>query len=133
CRRLYRTQNLVVVHATMPDTTRPAPLVLERLAHAAAVRGRVLETVQQLRAAPRDLGRGVARDAGERRVDGEEAVLGVEDRHRLGHVAHDLAGDPVLALHLAPLADLDRGPGHAQHAAVGMELDRAAACADPEP
>src|SRR5690606_16322738 len=130
---LHGAEEFLAVAFPLPHFARPAAVAPEVLAHAASAGVIVPDTVEDLHAAPDDVGRAVAGDARERGIHRKEPEAVVKDRNRLVHAAQHFAGDAVLALHRAGGTDVERGSGHPQDGAVGLALDRAAAGPDPGP
>src|SRR5690606_39792503 len=117
----------------LPHLAGPVAGALEHVAHAPVELGAVLAGIQQPTVLADHLLLAVAGDAGERRIDRDEAEVQVDHRHRLAHAAQHLDGDAPFALGTADGGDVAGGAGHPQRAAVGVALDHLAAAAYPDP
>ena len=107
--------------APVPDLALPHSLVVHGLPHAVVEGRRLASGAQDRRLLPDHLGRGVAGDAGEGRVDHLDGGVGAGDDDPLGSVLEHLRGE------LQPVADLMLGghlagdPDHADGRTVGLQ------------
>ncbi len=124
----YVAEDFQAVLAPLPGFAAPGPAVVVRRRRRDI--GRMVEQRHRL---AEHFAFAVAGDAGEGRVDRDEAEVLVQHRDRFAHAAQHFAGDAPFQVGLAVRGDVARGAGEPTRLAVGAVVDHAAAHPCPQP